>query len=56
MHGKLHQSVEVEVCGEFSGLWFKLRAYSMTPAEFMERADEIEASLIAAWNALAVNK
>jgi hypothetical protein len=47
------ESVEAEVCGEAGGVWFRLRAYSMRPAEFCEKLESVEASLIAAWNALS---
>jgi hypothetical protein len=46
------ESVEVNVTGEFGGLWYQLKCYSLSPAELMGRMREIEASLIAAWNAL----
>ncbi len=50
--GKTLESVEVEVCGEASGIWWKLQAYSLTPDELRERLPEIEQSLIQAWNSL----
>ena len=46
------ESVEVVVNGEFGGDWYNLKCYSLPPAELMGRMREIEASLIAAWNAL----
>jgi hypothetical protein len=49
------ESVEVDVTGEAGGVWFKLTAYSLKHDELRERLDDIEASLIAAWNALAQN-
>lgn len=49
-------SAEVNVTGEAGGTWFALKAYSLKPDELMERFDRIEASLIAAWNALAPQK
>lgn len=50
--GRLHESVEVEVCGEADGVWFKLTAYSLAPADVPAKLPSVEASLIAAWNAL----
>lgn len=52
--GRLHESVEVEVCGEASGVWWKLQAYSLSPADVPEKLSTVEESLIAAWNALKV--
>jgi hypothetical protein len=46
------ESVEVGVTGEANGMWFRLMAYSLKPEELRERLPEIEAALIAAWNAL----
>ncbi len=46
------ESVEVDVTGEASGLWWKLQAYSLKPEELRDRLPDIEAALIAAWNAL----
>lgn len=47
------ESVEVDVTGECDGVWYKLQAYSMTPAELVARLDDVEAALIRAWNSLA---
>src|SRR3990170_1856844 len=52
LHEKNRTSVEVEICDEAGEIWYKLQAYSITADEFMARMDEIEASLINAWNAL----
>lgn len=49
------ESVEVDVTGEAGGLWFKLRAYSLKHDELRARLSDIEASLVAAWNALRPN-
>ena len=49
---KTWESVEVDVTGEASDIWFKLTAYSLSPDELVDRLDEIEASLVRAWNAL----
>ena len=48
------ESVEVDVTGEASGIWWKLQAYSLKPDELRERLSEIEGALIAAWNAIPV--
>jgi hypothetical protein len=50
--GGAWESAEVDVTGESGGSWYKLQAYSLKPAELMARLPEIEAALIAAWNAL----
>ena len=50
------ESVEVDVTGEASGVWFKLQAYSLKPEELRERLSEIEAALVAAWNAIPVKE
>lgn len=52
IHGSRHESVEIDLTGELSGVWYKLRAYSLTPADALRRMDEIEARLVRAWNAL----
>lgn len=51
MRDRPHESVEVEVCGQY-GCWWRLTAYSISPAELPAHLPSIEASLIAAWNAL----
>lgn len=50
---KAFANVEVEVCGELAGRWYKLRAYSITAGEAMEALPSITASLGAAWKAIA---
>ena len=50
------ESCEVDVTGEANGMWFRLLAYSLKPEELRERLPEIEAALIAAWNAILVNE
>lgn len=45
------QSAEVDVTGETGGLWYKVSAYSVAHDELRARLAEIEAALIAAWNA-----
>lgn len=54
--GHEHQGVEVDVCGEAGGIWFKLQAYSIRPDELPENLHSIERSLIAAWNALTIKE
>ena len=49
------QSAEVDVTGEAGGVWFKLKAYSLPHDELVTRLPDIEARLIAAWNALRPN-
>jgi len=46
------ESAEVDVTGEAGSHWYKLQCYSLTHNELMGRLHEIEAALIAAWNAL----
>ena len=53
--GKQWESVEADVAGECDGIWYKLRAYSLTPAELVTRLDEIETALVTAWNSLRPN-
>lgn len=50
--GQNVESVECDITGEASDMWFKLQAYSLKPEEFVDRLDEIEASLLKAWNSL----
>lgn len=50
---KTSANVEVEVCGELAGRWYKLRSYSITAGESMEALPSITASLGAAWKAIA---
>ena len=49
------ESADVDVTGETGGVWFKLQAYSLKHDELRNRLGEIEANLIAAWNALRPN-
>lgn len=53
--GRRHSSVEIEVCGEAGGVWWKLMAYSLSPDRVMEGLAFVEPALIAAWNALLPN-
>lgn len=49
------ESAEVDVTGEAGSHWYKLQCYSLKHGELMGRLHEIEAALIAAWNALRPN-
>lgn len=51
-HGGYHESVMVDVTGKYSDLWWKLQSYSMTVEQCRERLGDIEANLMAAWDAL----
>lgn len=52
LNGIRSRSVEVEVCGEAIGEWWKLSCYSISTDELPGKLDQIERSLIQAWNAL----
>ena len=54
--GKTWESVEVDLTGEASSIWWKLSAYSLSPAELKEKLPEIEKSLVSAWNGLTVGR
>lgn len=56
LSGIKRESCEIDVTGGESSIWFKLQAYSVTPAEFKSRQHLIEAKLIAAWNALSTKE
>lgn len=49
---KTFANVEVEVCGEQAGRWYKLRSYSITAGEAIEVLPKITESLGAAWKAI----
>lgn len=53
--GGAWESAEVDVTGEAGSHWYKLTCYSLKHDELMGRLHEIEAALIAAWNALRPN-
>lgn len=53
--GGAWESAEVDVTGEAGSHWYKLTCYSLKHDELMVRLHEIEAALIAAWNALRPN-
>ena len=48
----ISESATVDVTGEAGGVWFTLSAYSLKPDELKERLGDVEAGLIAAWNAI----
>lgn len=50
------ESCEVDVTGKANNIWFRLMAYSLKPEELRERLPEIEAALIAAWNAIQIKE
>jgi hypothetical protein len=50
--GGAWESAEVDVTGEAGDVWYALKGYGLKPADLMARLPEIEAALIAAWNAL----
>jgi hypothetical protein len=50
--GGAGESAEVDLTGEAGGTWYKLQGYGLKPTDLMARLPEIEAALIAAWNAL----
>lgn len=52
IHGRRHQSNEVEITGEAADTWFNLKAYGIKDDELKARLPEIEAMLVSAWNAL----
>lgn len=53
--GGAWESAEVDVTGEAGSHWYKLQCYSLKHDELMGRLHEVEAALIAAWNALRPN-
>jgi hypothetical protein len=48
-----HAKVEVEVCGELAGRWYKLRSYGIPAGEAMTALPKAIESLGAAWKAIA---
>ena len=51
IHNKL-ENAEVDLTGETNGRWYKLLCYSLSPEQLIAQLPEIEAELVAAWNAL----
>jgi len=45
-------SVKVDLTAEFNGIWWSLKAYSLTPADVIKNLEMIESSLVKAWEAL----
>lgn len=50
--GTRWETVKVDITGKHNGIWYRLQAYSLSPAELMARLDEIETALVSAWNSL----
>ena len=50
--GDKHQGVEVEVCGQYGGAWYRLTAYSISMEELPQKLPQAEKALVHAWNAL----
>ena len=44
--------VEVELCGEAGGIWWKLRGIGIAVDDLPAKLPAVEAGLVAAWNAL----
>lgn len=55
LNGTKHRSVEVELRGETGGMWWNLSAYGISPEDLPGKLPDVEAGLIAAWNALRPN-
>jgi hypothetical protein len=47
-----YEGVEIDLTAEFNGIWWQLKAYSLSPSEAIEKLSEIESSLVKAWEAL----
>ena len=52
LNGHTHRSVEIELCGEANGVWWKINEYSLKPEEVPGKFADVERGLIAAWNAI----
>ena len=46
------KSVEVDLTAEFNGVWWKLKAYSLSEKDVIKNLEMIEMSLVKAWEAL----
>jgi hypothetical protein len=46
------QSVEIDLTGQFNGVWWKLQSYSISMDEVKDKHDSIVKSLISAWEHL----
>ncbi len=52
MNGNLHESAEMDITGEMpDGEWAKLSFYSMNLPALLEKLDQLEPRLVAAWRA-----
>lgn len=51
-NGFPHRTCEVSITGEYDGVWYDLKAYSLLPEDLLEKLDSIEVKLIAAWEGL----
>lgn len=56
IRGEVLESADVDVTGEAGGIWYSMKAYNLQHVTLRERLPQIEASLIAAWNALYRDK
>lgn len=54
--GGMHHCVEVEICGEVNHVWFRLKAFSMSPDKFLVCEEDVEKMLVRAWNGLTKGK
>jgi hypothetical protein len=43
---------KISIRGEANGVWWNLEAYTLTARDVVERYEDIERSLVSAWNAL----
>lgn len=55
INGRTHKNVEIEVCGEADGVWWKMSAYGLNPSDVPGKISNIEQALISAWNSLKPN-
>lgn len=53
VNGNTWVGVSVDLTGEVGGRWFKLSCYSLRAEELLDQLPVVEASLVAAWTALA---
>jgi hypothetical protein len=52
MNDNHHFSCEIEITGEYNGLWFQLKSYSISLEDIMTNLDGIELMLSRSWNAI----
>ena len=50
--GISYTSVEVNLTAEFNGVWWKLKAYSLSEKDVIKNLEMIEMSLVKAWEVL----